>query len=83
MSNEIHHKTFEDHYYESERLNMEARKELALLRTRLASAEEALGKWLQFENRSIEKYGDYDGEEIKGLIRNGKEHFSKFKESEK
>lgn len=29
MSNEIHQKTFEDHYYESERLNIEARKELS------------------------------------------------------
>jgi hypothetical protein len=35
MSSEIHQKTFEDHYYESERLNGEARKELTKLRATL------------------------------------------------
>jgi hypothetical protein len=38
MSSEIHQKTFEDHYYESERLNGEARKELTKLRAALDDA---------------------------------------------
>lgn len=32
MSDEIYQKTFEDHYYESERLNIEARKTLLELK---------------------------------------------------